>query len=183
MFRLLPFALPALVLALTPACAQAAQGSISIPASALAPNTGADNNGRGLQPPPTGVTGGFISFVLPRDYKSGTVVKLRLTMYTDSLAACAVYLFPRQVLRMRPGKRQYSGLERFTTVGGPLASSPTSVTVITKTFELRGPLAATFTGQKPGDSFLIEVGRDSDEAADTCNNLFIRNAEARYTRK
>ena len=46
-----------------------------------------------------------------------------------------------------------------------------------------GALAAPFTGQVPGDSFLLEVGRDGDQPTDTCGNLFVRNAEIRYTRR
>lgn len=183
MSRHLPIALGLMLTALVPAGALAAERSFSIPAAALTGNSGATNDGTSLAMPAAGDTGGFASFVLPRDYKSGTVVKLRLTMFTNSAGACAVHMFPRQAIRMRAGKPTYNSTERFTVVGGPLANSPAGFTAMTKTFELRGPLGATFTGQKPGDSFMLEFGRDGDQAADTCANLFVSTVEVRYTRK
>lgn len=183
MNRLLAGPLMLTMMAVLSTAAMAAQRSISIPSSTITANGTATNFGTSLALPSAGQTGGFISFVLPRDYKAGTVVKIRLTMYTSTAGACGVYMFPRQALRMRTGKPFYNSTERFTIVGGPDVPSPAALTILSKTFELRAPLGATFAGQLPGDAFELEVGRDGDQAADTCGNVFVKNAEIRYTRR
>ncbi len=183
MSRHLPIALSVLLFAQIPASALAAQRSISIPVSTIAPSGLAENNGTSLALISVGETGGFINFVLPRDYKAGTVVKIRLLMYVTTMGTCGIYLFPAQATRMRTGKTFYNSAERFTIAGGPQVNSPAPLTILSKTFELRAPLGATFTGQLPGDAFSLEVARDGDQPADTCGNVFVKNAEVRYTRK
>jgi hypothetical protein len=183
MSRHLPIALSALLIALFPAAALAAQRTINIPTSSIAPSGVANNNGTSLLTLSAGLSGGFISFVLPRDYKSGTVVRLRLSMFTSTATPCTVFLFPAQAIRTRIGQHTYNSTERFTIVGGPLVTSPVGFMALSKTFELRKPLAAPFTGQVAGDGILLEIVRDGDQVTDTCGNVFINHAEVRYTRK
>jgi hypothetical protein len=184
MVKVLALPVAALVLAALPEDGVAAKLSINFPAATITPNGMATNaDGTALAMASTGESGGFITFTLPRDYKAGTVLELRLLMYSNTASACSVFMFPRQAIRQRPGNPVYNNTERFTVVGGPLANSPAQFTTMTKSFELRGPLAATFSGQKPGDGITLEFGRDGDQGTDTCGNLFVTHAEIRYTRK
>jgi hypothetical protein len=169
----------ALLAAATATPALAKQRAISIPAAAIEPLLGAALQGGAISLPDAGAPLVSLGFRLPPDYKPGTVVKLRLQgLFSDS---CAVVLDVETIIRLRNGREGYGSTERITPLTATIVSPGVDFSA-GKTFEIRSPLAGPFKGQKPGDTFIVKISRNSGHTADTCVNPFrLAVAEVRYT--
>ncbi len=179
MIRPIVLAIAALAVALTALPAAAKKRSIFLPYTSLQPMGIAVNAAGGTFLANSGSPGIAANFRLPADYASNTVVQFRLL--GSSNGDCAVVLDVDDSQRIRQGFVTHESDERITP-GLTTVTIPSAHVAVRKTFEIRGPLTATFSGQKPGDTFILQIFRQPGAVEDTCINDFkILGAEVRYT--
>lgn len=115
------------------------------------------------------------NFVLPRDYKKDTDVRLRLVMFASS--ACSVRFELSAASRARSGETLYNSLQEYAFANGNYADSAGPSVVFTKTLIVKP--AQALGGQKPGDGIVVRIARDAAAVADTCDIVQIRHGEVR----
>lgn len=162
--------------AATPALA--ATRSIVLPPGTIAAGLNATQLGYGVTLSSAANSTFIVPFVIPADYKEGTVLKLRLNFTSSS--ACAIVMKADFASRIRSGKQLHESTEGISPIGLITAVSPGNVVGFRKTFEIKGPKTASFTGVKPGDTYLIRFSRAKTDPGDTCSTAFIMSADVRY---
>ncbi len=126
----------------------------------------------------------FVTFIVPPDYTQGYGT-VRVVVLMQTTAACSAVLSVGAVTRRRPGfaSQNVNGL-----LGGvePVGDSAVATfsgagIVLAKSYLVRKPQNASFSGVKPGDSFSIRLDRLVDDAADNCaSTIFVAGVEVRY---
>ena len=163
--------------------AEAAQRAIVFDLNGMARQGGAGGVPN-ISLPDTGSPNFLFGFTLPPDYKNGTTAKIRL--YGQSGTSCGVALRVAVVERRRAGFPPHvttTPVDGINPNGITIMSFPaTASAVLTKTFEVKSPASAPFSGLKRGDGLVVEIHRVPGDAGDTCGQILsIDHLEVRYT--
>jgi hypothetical protein len=177
-FKTSIFAIAALA-ALTPVAAEAASRSLNLTPHDFGIQTGAAYATGVIELPNAGSPSVVANFVLPRDYKGDTDVRLRLVMFASS--ACTVRFGLSAASRSRSGSTLYNSTTEYAFANGNTAVSAGASITFTKTLIVKP--APGLGGQKPGDGIVVRIFRDATAINDTCDMVQIRHGEVRYTAK
>jgi hypothetical protein len=154
--------------------AAAVFGSISYPLMAVDPGAGGTTVAAVSVTLPTTNPSFSINFVLPRDYKNNTPVKIVFNMLATE--TCEARVVATAMTRRRAGALQVSVLAGLSG-GGQVAFSSGSV-IAQKAFTLVAGGAPV--GQLRGDTFWISFTRDAADPADTCGIIYLSAIDIRY---
>jgi hypothetical protein len=168
----------AAVVALSASPASAAEGSFSFPPQAAFVSGSGAKASVNVNLPASGTSGFFVDFVLPPDYVANG--RVRIVLYiTDAVGGCTARLVAHQLVRRRAGAPSVNSLSGLSE-GNPTVALA-GFTVVPKVIALQP--GAQPVGQLPGDAIVLEVIRQADDMADTCDRIFIQAIDIRYPRQ
>jgi hypothetical protein len=129
----------------------------------------------------------WVNFVVPLDHAINTPISVRVYMQTPQ-ASCVVATSLGGATRRRAEQPDSTTLppnvDRITPLGGieETQMPATAGVTIVKTYIVRTPLAAPFTGLRAGDGLELRIYRFPTAPIDTCIGLLVvRHVEVRYT--
>jgi hypothetical protein len=138
--------------------------------------------------PKSGTSTFNISFVVPLDHQPDTRILVNVYMQHPAAGPCTAATRLGSVARRRLNKvRSFTvtpNIDRVEPAGGVEATSfaATASTVARKTYIVRTPMAASFTGLRASDGINLSVDRVSTDAADTCSaQVLVAHVEITYT--
>ncbi len=130
---------------------------------------------------PDGPAGAGFTFRVPRDYKAGTAITIRLTMISFE-TGCTIKLDPLATMRMREGKAfsfqasVNSGLTAATT--NTITTPATASQAFGISYLLRRATSGPILDQKANDVIFVGFQRDS---SDTCTQILsVTGAKVTY---
>lgn len=165
--------------ALSPAMAEAASRSLNLTPQDFWVEGGASQGAGAVLLPDAGTPSLVANFILPRDYKADTPVRLRLVMFTTD--ACSINFELIAASRSRSGAVLYNSVQEYAFADGSTAESEGPSISFTKSLVIDP--APSWGGQKPGDGIALRIARDAGAINDTCDTVQLRHGEVRYTAK
>ena len=138
--------------------------------------------------PKSGLSSFNISFVVPLDHEPDTRILVNVYMHQATAGPCTAATRLGSASRRRLNKVRSltaaPNVDRVDPLGGVETTSfaATASTVARKTYIIRTPMAASFTGLRASDGINLRVDRVSTDAADTCSaEVLVAHVEIRYT--
>jgi hypothetical protein len=162
-------------------CAQpaaAARGSFGIPPAATTGDGGTTINGAVITLPDAGAPSFTMTFVLPRDYKTDSAIRIVVYLSTFLGTPCSVRFLPVALVRTRVGANIVNNPGGLSTPS-PYITFPSIGRAVQKTYRLTpgGGLA----GQNKGDAITIAFRRDAGDPGDTCiGDALVHSIDIRY---
>ena len=138
--------------------------------------------------PKSGVSSFNISFMVPLDHEPDTRILVNVYMQQATAGPCTAATRLGSAARRRPNKVRSltaaPNVDGVDPAGGVETTTfaATASTVAKKTYIIRMPMAASFTGLRASDGISLRVDRLSADAADTCPaEVLVAHVEIRYT--
>jgi hypothetical protein len=138
--------------------------------------------------PKSGISAFNISFTVPLDHEPDTRILVNVYMHQATAGPCTAATRLGSVARRRLNKvrtiTEAPNVDGVDPAGGVehTTFAATALTVAKKTYIVKTPMAASFTGLRASDGINLRVDRISTDAADTCSaEVLVAHVEIRYT--
>ncbi len=149
----------------------AATRNFTIAGNLIENNTGATPSAVGITFPSGVDSSGAINFLIPKDYKKNSTIKLKVR-YLLGVGACSIELTVDGAVRLRVGAEPSIGLGPASGAQVSGSAVVTLTSMVPKSFvkeiTVKPVGSGSIANQKAGDNVIVVFGRNGTSGSDTC---------------